>query len=241
MWWSLITATLLTSFVDSFNPIGITQQFVLQGMVKKPKHIWFFIVPTGIVNFIFGVLAYYGLTIFINQFWQSLMFNYSQIFYALEIVLGIIFISLVFYFIQNNKIRAMQKQLNLLSGQNMDNDESNVRKKVRSVTPLALISLGVITTCSELITALPYFAFIGILAGYQLSIVQLTLILILYNIIYAAPFMLMYFIYIKAETHFNRLYLFLKKLMSKFAKIILPLICGCAGIFFIVHAISCLL
>ncbi len=38
--WGLLVPTILTSAADSLNPVAITQQFVLQGMVKKPKHIW---------------------------------------------------------------------------------------------------------------------------------------------------------------------------------------------------------
>lgn len=54
---ALLIATLATSAADSVNPFAITQQFVLQGMVKKPWHIWFFILPTGIVNWIGAFLA----------------------------------------------------------------------------------------------------------------------------------------------------------------------------------------
>ena len=35
--WALLISTLLTSAADSLNPFAITQQFVLQSMVKKPK------------------------------------------------------------------------------------------------------------------------------------------------------------------------------------------------------------
>ena len=34
--WGLLLTTVLTSAADSLNPFAITQQFVLQGMVKKP-------------------------------------------------------------------------------------------------------------------------------------------------------------------------------------------------------------
>lgn len=46
--WGLLVSTILTSAADSLNPIAITQQFVLQGMVKKPKHIWFLLYQPGL-------------------------------------------------------------------------------------------------------------------------------------------------------------------------------------------------
>src|SRR5690606_27128103 len=73
----LITA-ILTSAVDSLNPVAITQQFVLQGMVKRPRDIWYFILPTGITNFIGGFLAYYGLVSIIGSFFDRLIGAYRQ-------------------------------------------------------------------------------------------------------------------------------------------------------------------
>lgn len=65
--WGLLISTVLTSAADSLNPFAITQQFVLQGMVKKPKDIWYFIIPTGVTNLIGGFLAYFGLISFIGK------------------------------------------------------------------------------------------------------------------------------------------------------------------------------
>ena len=56
---NLIIALLATSSVDSLNPIGITQQFILQGIVKKHWHIWYFILTTAIVNIVFGYMVLY--------------------------------------------------------------------------------------------------------------------------------------------------------------------------------------
>ena len=41
-------------------------------------------------------------------------------------------------------------------------NEDSVRSKFRHVTPLALINIGIISTASELTSALPYFAFLGL-------------------------------------------------------------------------------
>lgn len=58
--WGLLVSTILTSAVDSLNPIALTQQFVLQGIVKKPKHIWYFIVSILLTNLVSGFLADFG-------------------------------------------------------------------------------------------------------------------------------------------------------------------------------------
>ena len=69
----LIFTTIFTSAADSLNPVAITQQFILQGMVKKPKHIWFFILATGITNFIGGLMAYYGLVAVISNIFDLIL------------------------------------------------------------------------------------------------------------------------------------------------------------------------
>ncbi len=43
--WLLLGTTITTSFFDSLNPSAIAQQMLLQAMVKKKRHIWFFMAP----------------------------------------------------------------------------------------------------------------------------------------------------------------------------------------------------
>ena len=50
--WQVLLVTISTSAFDSLNPMAIGQQFVLQGLVKKPRDIWYFILTTGFVNFL---------------------------------------------------------------------------------------------------------------------------------------------------------------------------------------------
>lgn len=71
--WGLLLPTILASAADSLNPIAITQQFILQGMVKKPRDIWYFILPTGITNLIGGFLAYFGLVALIENFLADIL------------------------------------------------------------------------------------------------------------------------------------------------------------------------
>ncbi|MDF2803137.1 MAG: hypothetical protein K0S61_3040 [Anaerocolumna sp.] len=240
--WGLLISTILASAVDSLNPIAITQQFVLQGMVKKPKHIWFFILPTGIVNLASGYLAYYGFINFIGDTFTSFVKKYGQTFFTWELILGIAFLIAVCYILQNGKIEALKKQLQMIqTGENKANEEEEMANKIKSVSPQALIALGVGATISELTTALPYFAFLGILFNYQLTIFEVSIILIVYNVIYTMPLVILFFVYIKAKGSFDRLYTVIKTQITKWANILAPTVVGLIGIFLVYHSISVLL
>lgn len=242
--WALLLSTILTSAADSLNPIAITQQFVLQGIVKKPKHIWFFIIPTGVTNLIGGFLAYFGLVTFVGHFFGKLVEKHGQILFTAELVLGISFLVAVGFLLQRNKIGSLTKQIQSLKADENNgkgNDEAEAAHKIKSVSPMALVALGMGATISELTTAIPYFAFLAILFNYQLTLLQVTFILIVYNTIYTLPLMILYFIYIKAQDKFDRLYRAIKTQVTKWANVLAPTIVGIIGVILIYHSISLLL
>lgn len=236
--WALLISTILTSAADSINPFAITQQFVLQGMVKKPKHIWYFIIPTGVTNLIGGFLAYFGLVTFIGTFFGKLVERHGQIIFTAELILGIAFFVAVGFLLRNNKIKSRKvKNENTES----ENDEAEATRKIKSVAPMALITLGVGATISELTTALPYFAFLTILFNYKLTLLQVTFILILYNTIYTLPLIILYFIYMKAQHRFDNLYSIIKTQITKWANILAPTLVGIIGVILVYHSISLLI
>ncbi len=237
----LLIPTILTSAADSLNPIAITQQFVLQGMVKKPRHIWFFILPTGIINLIGGFLAYFGLITVIGNIFNKLLDSYGKAIFTVELIIGIIFLISAFYIVQNSKIKQLKKQIKTLNVAESDSDEAEIKSKIKSVSPPALIALGTAATISELATALPYFAFMAILFNYQLSFIELTIILLLYNFIYTLPLIILFFVYIKAKSKFDKFYSFIKRYITKFSNILLPAVFGAVGILLLFHSISSLL
>lgn len=238
----LLITTILTSTADSLNPIAITQQFVLQGMVKKPKHIWFFIIPTGVTNLIGGFLAYFGLIAFISDFFGKLMNKYGQMLYTFELILGIVFLIALFHLVHNAKIKSLKNQISSLnSDESKSNDETEAAGKIKSVSPTALLALGICATISELTTALPYFAFLAILFNYQLTFIQVAFILIVYNTIYTLPLMILYFVYVKAQDKFDSLYTIIKTQITKWSNIIAPTAAGLIGSFMVYHSVSLLL
>lgn len=146
--------------------------------------------------------------------------------------------------IQSNKIESLKKQIQSLNPceQNRNgNDEAEAKRKIKSVSPAALVALGVGATISELTTALPYFAFLTILFSYQLTLLQVTLILTVYNTIYTLPLIILYFIYIKAQSKFDRLYVIIKSRVAKWANILAPTIVGIIGVILVYHSVSLLL
>lgn len=242
--WRLLISTILTSAADSVNPIAITQQFVLQGMVKKPKHIWYFIIPTGVTNLIGGFLAYFGLVTFIGKFFTKLIEKHGQVIFTAELILGIVFLIVFGFLLQSSKITSLKKQIHSLKAgadNGNENDEAEAARKIKSVSPMALVILGVGATISELTTALPYFAFLAILFNYQLTLLQVAFILIVYNTIYTLPLMILYFIYAKAQDKFDRLYRVIKTQVAKWANILAPTIVGLIGVILVYHSISTLL
>ncbi|HWQ75461.1 MAG TPA: GAP family protein, partial [Syntrophomonas sp.] len=143
------------------------------------------------------------------------------------------------YLIQNTKIKLLERQIRVLHcGRSESNEEAEAASRIKSVSPMALLALGVAATISELTTALPYFAFLAILFHYQLSLIQVTFILVIYNIIYTLPLIISYLVYIKAQDKFDRLYTILKTQMTKWTNVMAPAVAGMVGILLVFHSIS---
>lgn len=235
--WTLLFSTIGTSAADSINPIAISQQFVLQGMVKKTKHIWFFIISIAVTNFFSGLLAYFGLIAPISNFVKQIIKQYGQSVFTLELIIGIGFLVAVGHSLQNKKITELKNQIPNFQFE-MKDDEQKAKSRIKSVSPLSLTILGIVATLSELTSAFPYFAFLAILFQYKLSLFSVTGILILYNFIYSLPLIILYFIYIKAQNKFDSFYIFIKTKMEKWAAILLPIVFGIIGTLLIFHAIA---
>lgn len=235
--WGLLLSTVLTSAVDGLNPTAITQQFILQGLVKKPKHIWYFIIPTGVVNLISGFLAYYGVIRIISHFFGKFVARYGTILFGVEVLLGVSFLVVAGVLLKRN-LRRKRKDQPRENDEHSISGEERAALKIKSVSPPALMMLGVGATIMELTTALPYFAFLAILFNYQLTFPQLALILVLYNFIYTLPLMILYYMYKLAQDKFDYLYQMIKDKTEKFAKLFIPVIVSLIGVVLIYHAVS---
>lgn len=232
---TLILTTIITSATDSVNPVAITQQFILQGMVKRRSHIWYFISATYITNFICGMMVYYGLLEILSRIWDITFKALGNGIYIAELLGGVILLSYAIY-----KLIVFR-----LKGENDKNysdesEEAIMKSKVKSVSPLSLFTLGVIATIMELSSAFPYFAFLAILLNYQLNFATVFLIQALYNLIYALPLMILYYIYCKKQQLFDRVYSWVKQKMEKISVFITPILFIAVGGFLIFHSINLL-
>ncbi len=217
---NLIIALLATSSVDSLNPIGITQQFILQGMVKKHWHIWYFILTTAVVNIIFGYMVYYGVVNVIDVFWSFLLNKYALIIFLFETLFGIsLFLLGMAWIIKKNNLKNKET----LIGEGSQLLEEN-KSEIKHIPPLMLINIGIVSTASELTSAVPYFVFLSVLVTYEFSFGVLTFILICYNIIYIAPFILLYVVYLLSQKNFDKMYIFFKEKCSDILKYLVPLL-----------------
>jgi len=239
---SLLIATITTSAIDSLNPVAITQQFVLQGLVKKRHHIWYFIMATAIVNFIGGMLVYYGLAAILKNHMDMFLGKYSQLIYITELLFGIAMLIFVSHIIMSKKIKSLENKILTLKGDSVEHSEGkDALLKFGSLNPVALFFIGSVATICELPTALPYFAFLTIILNYKLSIISVVLIMLLYNFIYSSPLILLYILYVKCQDKVDKIYTLIKEKMSMYSNILTPLVVGGIGGFFIYNSVINLL
>ena len=237
---SLLLLTIGTSAADSLNPMGIAQQFILQGLVKKKHHIWAYIVSMGATNFAGGLIVYLGAGAFIQKYMDTFLSKYSNIIYISEFILGLLVLMSVLFLLMKRYTKKLQEEILMLKGISPDTDADDSAPKIKSVKPIYLAFLGILSTFMELTTALPYFAFLAILLTYSLPLWVVILILILYNIIYSSPLIVLYFLYVKCQSKFDELYIFLKNKVTKYAEILSPILMGAVGVLLIFHSFNSL-
>lgn len=218
----LITATIAAGAADSLNPMAITQQFVLQGLVKKPHHIWYFILPTGIISLLFGYLAYFGVIENVGGLLSGLPDSAKRALFMLLAAAGVVLLGVAAATAARKILKNKPAKVNDAEKENAD--EQAVRKKIKSVTPGALVLLGTGATFAELMTSMPYFAFLAYMFGFDLSFWQISVLLVVYNILYMLPLIVMYIVYVTAQKYFDRFYMFCKKLLEKASGILVPVL-----------------
>lgn len=238
---SLLAVTIITSFTDSLNPVALTQQFLLQGLVAKPRHIWAYIAAVGLTNLVGGLLVYYGLSVFVTTILGSLFEAYSQQFFIAELIVGMVMLIGVCYLLLNRQIGALRQEVAVLKGDPLPTDDAGLHGHVRRCRPASLFLLGIVGAVSELPTALPYFAFLAVLLNYQLALPAVLGILLLYNGIYCLPLVLLYVLYRRLQAHIDRLYAFIKRQLTRIIGVLLPVLVGGIGLFCIYHGIRSIL
>lgn len=174
----------------------------------------------------------------ISKVIESIFLMYGQKIYIFELTLGIIILMVTLYNMLKRKINSIKLNLGLENKEDREIEENKSGLiSVKSVSPFSLTILGIIATIAELTSAVPYFAFLAILLKYELNIVSLIFILLIYNFIYSFPLMVLYFIYKRKEEIFERFYIFIKKQTTKWSVVTLPLVLGIIGIIIVYHSL----
>lgn len=171
-----------------------------------------FILATGVTNFTGGLMVYYGLVAIVSTLFTTVLLTHQQNLLILELIAGIMMLILACYVVLDQRIKCAIYKGQLQNEDNQEmKDQQIIAEKIKSVSPIALIVLGVLATITELATALPYFAFLAVLLNYKLTFLQVISILLLYNFIYSSPLMMLYFIYRKKQVLFDKLYKLIKR------------------------------
>lgn len=218
-----------TALADSLNPMALTQQFLLQGLVKKPRHIWFYILAVGLTNLAGGLLVYGGLSAVLQPVMDRV--TGSPYLPATGVIGGILLLVWAACLMQNRKWNRLRRDLTLHEGNIPEaEEEKQVAARIRSVHPAFLFFLGIAGALSELPTALPYFAFLAALLQQGPSFPAVVWLLVLYNLLYCVPLMLLYGLYRRFQDRIDRIYLFIKEKMVRLVGWLLPAILAAAGL-----------
>ena len=230
--WLLLGTTLTASFFDSLNPSAIAQQMLLQAMVKKKRHIWFFISGIGMANLIMGLAIYYGIATWISKYLTKIVNAYPLYVYGAAAIGGIIFLAV--------GIRLIIKTRQSSAGQNdYGCEQANNVKAPAQLSPVSLFIMGAAFCMVELTSALPYFGFLALLTSYHLLFPLALLFMLIYNFMYILPLILLYFGYnrLQGTTIIKKL----ESVLDKISSYIVPVVVSLVGIFLVYYGTTALM
>ena len=133
--WFLLGTTLTASFFDSLNPSAIAQQMLLQAMVKKKRHIWFFICGIGTANLIMGLAIYYGIATWVSKFLTKIVNAYPLYVYGAAAIGGIVLLGAGIWLI------IKTRQSNAGKNNNGCEETENVKAPAQ-LSPVSLFIMG---------------------------------------------------------------------------------------------------
>ena len=218
----LLGAAITASFFDSLNPSAIAEQILLQTMVRNKRHILFFIAGIGFANLAMGLAIY-------SQAYSAITAAYPLYVYGAETAAGLLFLGL--------GIRLIVKTSR--SQSSGGKEERAAPKPPAQLAPLPLFLMGAAFCFVELTSALPYFGFLALLAGYQLIFPLVFAFILLYNFIYILPLLLLYWGYRRLQG--TKAIQRLESLLSKVSLYIVPCAISLFSAVLVFHGINALL
>lgn len=184
----LFGTTITASFFDSLNPSAIAQQMLLQAMVKNKRHIVYFILGIGLANLALGLAVYYGIAAWAWRLFSAAAGAYPLFVYGAELGGGLLCLGAGIALV----IKTARR------GKGEAGSESAPKAPAR-LSPLSLFLMGAAFCAIELTSAMPYFGFLAMLAGYNPAFPLVFGFILLYTFVYIFPLILLYFGYNKLQ------------------------------------------
>ncbi len=228
----LLGTTLTASFFDSLNPSAIAQQMLLQAMVKKKGHIWFFISGIGTANLIMGLAIYYGIAAWVSKFLAKIVNAYPLYVYGTSAIGGIILLA------AGIRLIIKTRQSNIRKNRDGWVETGNVSAPAQ-LSPASLFIMGAAFCIVELTSALPYFGFLALLTSYDLIFPLALLFMMIYDFMYMLPLILLYFGYNKLQG--TAAIKKLERVLDKVSSYIVPVVVSLAGLLFVYYGITSLM
>ena len=228
--WLLLGTTITTSFFDSLNPSAIAQQMLLQAMIKKKRHIWFFILGIGLANLSMGLAIYYGIATWISRLVANITEAYPIYVYGTAAGAGAICLLAGIRLIVKTRISHKAGS---------DREKTETMKTPVRLSPVSLFIMGAVFCFVELTSAFPYFGFIALLTQYHLAFPVTLLFILIYNFMYVLPLILLYFGYNKLQG--TKAIKKLELILGKISSYIVPVVIALVGILLMYYGISSLI
>lgn len=179
----LVVMSIGLALLDSLNPATIGTMAVLLPLVKQVEHSLSFLISTYITYFAGALFLYYGIDQFLGKVFQEIVDQHPSLISIVELILGVILIGIGLWLYYK---RRKRKEVGTSLTQGIG---------IRSLQPGYLFLFGIVSTLSDLPTALPLIGFIGRMVEFHPSSAILFLFLSLYVLLYVAPLIALYVVF----------------------------------------------
>ena len=198
--------------IDSINPGEILAGLFIFSIPKPISRFLPYVIGIFLFHFLVGFVLYYTL-----HFILDLSIFNSQIFdRSVELIGGILLVILGFKMKKHNRSTA---------------------KKTLDPKPLYTFLLGIGITASALPASASYFSALGIIANDKLSFGSLGFLLLLYNMIFILPLIIMLAIYLIFKKGSERIFEGVRNFILIRLNAILKVVVILAGLFLIIDVI----
>jgi len=194
---------IILALIDSINPVELLAGILLFTIKKPLTRFLYYISGIFVFHFILGFIFYYIL----NFIFDLKVLSSPFLDRPIELIGGILLIIFGLTLKQKNKAEV---------------------KKIIDPKPLYVFLLGIGITMSAIPTSVSYFSALGIMAENDLSLWDMCLLLLLYNLIFILPLIFLLGIYLlfgkRSESIFQKVRVFIISRLNRLLRVILVLV-----------------